>query len=248
MPIELKCVKCQKPLRVPDSAAGKRAKCPECGELMSVPGGDLMLPLGGAADSAPILLPTTSEVPLGSLPPLGGSIPAAGDNPFSDSRGPVSPALNPYASPGPVPSYLPTIGPISREEALNSVYAPAMLLILYGSFSLFMAVVCGAGFGAFMIGSSDMKPDEQAIVGVFCLGMLVFFTILSVVMIVGGLKLKNLSSHTMALWGAIAAMVSASQVCACGCLGVPGLAVSLGVAIFALAKINDARIRPHFLK
>ncbi len=248
MPIELKCVKCQKPLRVPDSAAGKRAKCPECGELMTVPGGDVMFPLGGAADSAPILLPTTSEVPLGSLPPLGASIPAAGDNPFSDSRGPASPSLNPYASSSPVPSYLPVLGPISRGEALNSVYAPAMLLILYGWFSLFVAVVCGGAFGALMIASGDMKPDEQAIVGVFYLGMLAFFTILSVVMIVGGLKLKNLSNHTMALCGAIAAMVSASQVCACGCFGVPGMAVSLGVAIFALTKISDARIRPHFLK
>jgi len=37
MPIEFSCSQCDKPLRVPDSSAGKKAKCPACGALMPVP-------------------------------------------------------------------------------------------------------------------------------------------------------------------------------------------------------------------
>jgi len=39
MPIEFRCTKCGKLLRTGDDAAGQQAKCPACGELMSVPAG-----------------------------------------------------------------------------------------------------------------------------------------------------------------------------------------------------------------
>jgi len=38
MPITFGC-ECGKQLRVPDESAGKRARCPECGEVVSVPAG-----------------------------------------------------------------------------------------------------------------------------------------------------------------------------------------------------------------
>lgn len=37
MPIELHCPKCQKPLRAPDDAGGKRSKCPGCGNSVYIP-------------------------------------------------------------------------------------------------------------------------------------------------------------------------------------------------------------------
>ncbi len=37
MPIEFQCPTCRKLLRVPDAAAGKQAKCPECGAIANVP-------------------------------------------------------------------------------------------------------------------------------------------------------------------------------------------------------------------
>lgn len=36
MPITLNCL-CRKTLRVPDASAGKRAKCPACGAVVSIP-------------------------------------------------------------------------------------------------------------------------------------------------------------------------------------------------------------------
>lgn len=37
MPIELACPSCRKTLQVPDHAAGKKARCPACGEIIPVP-------------------------------------------------------------------------------------------------------------------------------------------------------------------------------------------------------------------
>jgi hypothetical protein len=37
MPIEITCTSCKKRLRVPDNAAGKRVKCPQCQSVLSVP-------------------------------------------------------------------------------------------------------------------------------------------------------------------------------------------------------------------
>ncbi|GIX00577.1 MAG: hypothetical protein KatS3mg111_3909 [Pirellulaceae bacterium] len=40
MPIDFPCPSCEKRLRVPDEAAGKKAQCPACGSLVDVPAGD----------------------------------------------------------------------------------------------------------------------------------------------------------------------------------------------------------------
>lgn len=37
MPIDLACPSCRRPLQVPDYAAGKKARCPACGEIIPVP-------------------------------------------------------------------------------------------------------------------------------------------------------------------------------------------------------------------
>ncbi|MBN2025090.1 MAG: hypothetical protein JW809_20100 [Pirellulales bacterium] len=37
MPIEFRCVECQVLLRTPDEAAGRAARCPECGADLTVP-------------------------------------------------------------------------------------------------------------------------------------------------------------------------------------------------------------------
>jgi hypothetical protein len=39
MPISVLCPSCDTPVNAPDSAAGKRAKCPKCQEVMILPGG-----------------------------------------------------------------------------------------------------------------------------------------------------------------------------------------------------------------
>lgn len=49
MPIEITCTSCSKRLRVPDNAAGKRVKCPQCQTILSVPAaGGSAVAAGGA--------------------------------------------------------------------------------------------------------------------------------------------------------------------------------------------------------
>ncbi len=81
MSIEFRCTDCNKLLRTDDSTAGKQAKCPECGAVMSVPASS-----------------TSESVGPSAPPPLGES----GGSPF-DQTAPYpdapSDTENPYASP-----------------------------------------------------------------------------------------------------------------------------------------------------
>ncbi len=48
MPIDFSCNHCGKKLRVPDDFAGKKAKCPQCQEVVSIPAADAPDPFAGA--------------------------------------------------------------------------------------------------------------------------------------------------------------------------------------------------------
>lgn len=78
MPIEFRCTQCNKLLRTGDDTAGKQAKCPECGAVMTIP----MPDLGAAAPSQPM-----------------GSFEAA-QSPFAAPSSPMpQDSENPYQSP-----------------------------------------------------------------------------------------------------------------------------------------------------
>lgn len=81
MPIEFRCPGCSKLLRTPDESAGKRAKCPQCGEIAGVP-------LTSQLDSAPLVSSPFAQ--------------ATATNPFGDSgtgTGNRADSANPYVSP-----------------------------------------------------------------------------------------------------------------------------------------------------
>ncbi|MBN1589112.1 MAG: hypothetical protein JW888_06335 [Pirellulales bacterium] len=70
MPIAVLCPKCGKKLSAPDAAAGKRAKCPHCGQVMQLP--ELPKPVPPKASEE---LPGLSE----ELPDLNEKLPDLGD-------------------------------------------------------------------------------------------------------------------------------------------------------------------------
>jgi phage FluMu protein Com len=74
MPIEFRCSQCNKLLRTADDTAGKKAKCPECGTVMTIP----EAPAAAAAAAA-------GGSPFGAAPPPPSFPPDTG---------------NPYQSPG----------------------------------------------------------------------------------------------------------------------------------------------------
>jgi predicted Zn finger-like uncharacterized protein len=82
MPIQFHCPNCQQQLRVDDSAAGKKAKCPKCETIVAVP-----LASGGAEQPP-------EGAPEGS--PFGGAPPTQD-----------GPEINPYTSPAPAAGMAP---------------------------------------------------------------------------------------------------------------------------------------------
>lgn len=99
MPIDFKCSHCGKLLRTGDETAGKKAKCPDCGTVLTIP------IAGAAAPSGP----TPGAVPP-PRPPLGPPPQAA--------------AANPYQSPTVPPVGAGAAGPIGRAVLdMNDVFS-----------------------------------------------------------------------------------------------------------------------------
>jgi phage FluMu protein Com len=61
MPFTIQCSKCQKTLKVPDEAAGKKVRCPSCQEVIAVPAAQKESPPEEAVTPAPAApTPSTS--------------------------------------------------------------------------------------------------------------------------------------------------------------------------------------------
>lgn len=146
MPIEFNCSGCQKKLRVADTAAGKQAKCPQCGTVALVP---------AASPSANQAQPTPpGEQPFGAVPPPGGDKP-----------------VNPYASPTTVPEYrkfATTGGAISRRpldvgEVINYAWQVWQnnLGLLVGAFFVVGVINMGVSL-PFSILQSNLENQGEA--------------------------------------------------------------------------------------
>lgn len=81
MPIEFRCSSCQALLRVPDSAAGRQAKCPTCGAIAAIPA-------GGPPPDPPPPDPAAGAFAPGPPPP-----PPASFNPYQPPREEPAPQL-----------------------------------------------------------------------------------------------------------------------------------------------------------
>ena len=129
MPIEFRCVNCQKLLRVVDEAVGKKARCPDCGTIQEA------RPSAGIGLDSPSFPPVSApSYSSGStpVPPASPSLNSAA-NPFADQAPANSPfgqtATNPYQS----PQVSSAAALLSREAALAKVHAPATgLLVVAG--------------------------------------------------------------------------------------------------------------------
>ncbi len=99
MAIEFRCTQCNKLLRTGEGTAGKQAKCPECGTILTVPAAGTAPPAAAPPPAPPPPTPPGGEA--GS--PLGGPGPGAeAGTPFGGAA--AQPTQfdpeNPYAAPG----------------------------------------------------------------------------------------------------------------------------------------------------
>lgn len=155
VPLKLKC-RCGEKLSAPESAAGKKGKCPKCGMTFVIPGGAAVgagapahsasgaTSAGGGATTAAPAKPTVPADPFGlDLPKLGASGPL--DDLFDESfdasmtAGTTLPA-NPYASPKTV-SKPKKAG--SARAGMNRV-ANGIKLVFWGSVMAVIGAVAGA--------------------------------------------------------------------------------------------------------
>jgi phage FluMu protein Com len=214
MPVEFRCIHCQKLLRVSDEAIGKKARCPDCGTIQEA------RPNAGmeSAPSAPVV---------GPAPAAPAVTPA---NPFGERAGTASPfsqsAANPYVSPQPLGQRTSTI-----EMSRLKVQAPAMgILILGGIMSalgliavvmmIFVAVIAGPRM-------DDIVPNLISSFVMLAIG---------ITMVVGGQKMRRLESYSLAITGAVLAIVPCTICCP--------LSVPLG--IWSLVVLLDPQVRTAF--
>lgn len=87
MPIEFRCTQCNRLLRTGDETAGKKAKCPECGAIVTIPAP------GAPAEAAGPPAGADAPSPFAPIEPP----PSAAATPFGPGAAPD--AENPYASP-----------------------------------------------------------------------------------------------------------------------------------------------------
>lgn len=212
MPIEFRCTQCQRLLRTQDDAAGKQARCPECGTILVVP------------------------APESALPPLGSW-------PSQEVGSTQSPTAAEAASPYPSgPAYTKGAGFPSAEGdlyayALGRVAAPATGLIVVGTLGLILNVL---GIMLHLVGglaaAGPRNPDLLVPTGI---GVIAGFvaSLLAILVVAGGLKMKNLENRGLAMAAAIIALIPCTSPCCL--LGVP-------FGIWALVVLGDPRVRPAF--
>lgn len=77
MPIDFKCTQCGKLLRTPDDTAGKKAKCPDCGAVLTIPAAAGVPPLGPPIGPPPQASANPYASPFAAPMPGVSAVPAA---------------------------------------------------------------------------------------------------------------------------------------------------------------------------
>lgn len=226
MPIEFRCVNCQKLLRVVDEAVGKKARCPDCGTIQEArPSIEAVLDSPSPLESA-----TTSSfgsTPIPPTPPDRSST----SNPFNDRAPLDSPfgpsAINPYQS----PLASSARAPFTRAAALAKVEGPATGLLVVAILVIVTQIIAVAviAFSGVWGGARFEEVIPNVIGMVFGLGI-------SVSIAIGAMKMRRLESYSLAMMAAVLAILPCSGCCV----------LSMPLGIWALVVLLDAQVKESF--
>lgn len=222
MPIEFRCDKCEHLLRTGDEAAGKKARCPECGNIQAVPA------TGGAALEA-----TAEPLPSDHTPdPL--QSPASAQTPStSQPSAPVAPQYNPFAEAPGGQHTLPQASPTrstSAALAKAKVMGPAIALIVV---SVLGIMLWGLAILGFIISIAENQQEEGTVPG---LVMVAISIVVALIVIFGSAQMIRLKSYPLAFTAAILSVAP----CSCQwCLSLP-------FAIWALIVLADSNVKSQF--
>jgi len=210
MAIEFSCSHCGRRLRVPDEAAGKQAQCPGCNGLTLVP------PAAWQQPAAPSGEPET-----------------VGGGAFSAYSAPTTAA----------PAWSYESYSNRRQIAAARVAGPATALIVFGILGIVLGVI---GLGLAFLGVSFLAleprrvaPDaEEAVVQLILSGFqAVIGVVVSILILIGGIKMRRLESQGWATAAAVMAMIPCISPC---CL------LGLPFGIWALVTMGDPQVKSAF--
>ena len=195
MPIEFQCPTCQARIRTPDEAAGKSARCPQCGGVSIVPGTPPAYAVG---------LPTEKPLP---APP----------NPFAEQPLPYAIPLNPYASPVAPTSTL----PLPSEQARRKLMVPAIAMIVMALPALGMMALLGVVMAVEpdeIFKNQGQDPAEQIGAYGFFAAYFTIGLVTRVLQILGAIAMLRVRGYGLAMAGAISAIIPCEIYCCLPCL------------------------------
>jgi hypothetical protein len=209
MAIEFSCTHCGRRLRVPDEAAGKQAQCPECSGLTRVPTEVWPQPAAPSGE-----------------PETGGG------------------AFSPYAAPttaAPAWSYESYTS--RRQTAAARVAGPATALIVFAILGIVLCVI-GLALAFFGVSFLALEPRrggpeaEEAAVQLVVSGFqAIVGIVVSILILIGAIKMRRLESQGWATAAAVMAMIPC--VSPCCILGLP-------FGIWALVAMGDPQVKWAF--
>ena len=192
MAIEFHCTQCHKLLRSADEMAGRTAKCPACGNMMSVP------------------------TPLVEEP-----IEAIALSPMDEPVDAVRQGFNPYQAPGDVSGAMPFQGSVSASERVRApaiclmVVASVGLLTYLGCLTLFIM-----SFLSLTVEPEFQKHPEEPIMGFIVLaGYSIIGLGMNLLALFGAIKMQKLKGYGLAMTGAVFMVIPFLS--PCFLLGIP---------------------------
>jgi len=216
MPIEFDCQVCGHRLRVPETAGGRRVRCPQCSNVMNAP---------LATES-----PSASSV-ANAFAPFDQS--QQESNPFRDTMSEPASHFeqeeNPYQSPTPVDTgnqaYDYSNDAYVESMAKSKLTPPAVMLIIIAALGLLGVLANLVSLG----GVNNAGDAEAAMILFFGIGLGAVF---NCIILAGGIQMLNLKSRSLGVTAAILAMLPCGVCCIIG----------LPAGIWALVLLNDPMI------
>jgi phage FluMu protein Com len=215
MSIEFRCSRCGKLLRTENDTVGRMAQCPQCSALTQVP----------EASETPSFVPASSDAG-GPSSPGGVYAGSAGYQGAYQAAGLGSPS---QGHPG------------GQMYALNRVSAPAVCLIVTAVLGLCLQVlgilanIFNVGLMAHQMGNRGHVPI--VFTGPIAIGFGALGIILTIVVLVGAIRMKNLESYGLAMTASILALIPCTSPC---CL------LGLPFGIWAIVVLSDPVVKTSF--
>lgn len=218
MPIEFRCVTCQKLLRIADDVAGKKARCPDCGTIQEArPSvGTVSAPLPSMAPANPFSSAT--------------ELPTRPTNPFFEhgAAGPSTPqaSANPYLAPFSAGYRL----PLNREAIRAKLQFPAIGMLVVAALGITMQLLSVL---MVLLAGARAPRGQQFVPNLIGPGL---WLAVGFVIVLGAVKMQRLESYSLAITAGVLSVIPCTPCCA----------LTIPFGIWSLVVLLDPQVRAAF--